>query len=135
LEYGQVSALDATGAIALTATATDKGLLTATEIAQLKTLADLVVLSACDTGRGTITGDGVLGLARSWMAAGASSVVVSLWAVNDQSTSVLMQQFYQGLKGQPDRAVALRQAMLTTMQQYPSPYDWAAFSLMGQPGG
>jgi tetratricopeptide (TPR) repeat protein len=143
LEAGQVSALDAAGAIALTPTADDAGLLTATEIAGLKTQADLVVLSACDTGRGTITGDGVLGLARSWMAAGASSVVVSLWAVNDQSTSDLMQAFYQGLVGRPDdrqsakgdRAVALRQAMLKTMQQYPSPYDWAAFSLMGQPGG
>jgi CHAT domain-containing protein/tetratricopeptide (TPR) repeat protein len=143
LEYGQESGLDSMGAIALAQTATDKGLLTATTIASLKTRADLVVLSACDTGRGTITGDGVLGLARSWMAAGASSVVVSLWAVNDQSTSELMQAFYQGLAGQPDdrqsakgdRAVALRQAMLETMAHYPSPYDWAAFSLMGQPGG
>ncbi len=135
LEYGQDSGLDAMGAIALTKTADDPGLLTATTIAALKTRADLVVLSACDTGRGTITGDGVLGLARSWMAAGASSVVVSLWAVNDQSTSELMQAFYRGLAGQPDRAVALRQAMLDTMAQYPSPYDWAAFSLMGQPGG
>jgi CHAT domain-containing protein len=60
---------------------------------------------------------------------------VSLWAVNDQSTSELMQAFYQGLAGQPDRAIALRQAMLKTMEQYPSPYDWAAFSLMGQSGG
>ncbi len=135
LEYGQESGLDSMGAIALAKTDTDPGLLTATTIASLKTKADLVVLSACDTGRGTITGDGVLGLARSWMAAGASSVVVSLWAVNDQSTSALMQAFYQGLAGQPDRAIALRQAMLKTMEGYPSPYDWAAFSLMGQSGG
>jgi CHAT domain-containing protein len=134
LEYGQESGLDSMGAIALAQTATDKGLLTATEIANLQTQADLVVLSACDTGRGMITGDGVLGLARSWMAAGASSVVVSLWAVNDQSTSELMQTFYQGLVGQPNRAISLRQAMLRTMEQYPSPYDWAAFSLMGQSG-
>jgi tetratricopeptide (TPR) repeat protein len=135
LEYGQSSSLDAAGSIALAQTATDQGLLTATEISKLQTRADLVVLSACDTGRGTITGDGVLGLARSWMAAGAASVVVSLWAVNDQSTSELMQAFYQGLAGQPDRALALRQAMLKMMEQYPSPYDWAAFSLMGQSGG
>ncbi len=135
LEYGQESGLDSMGAIALATTATDNGLLTATAIAALKTKADLVVLSACDTGRGTISGDGVLGLARSWMAAGASSVVVSLWAVNDQSTSALMQAFYRELSGQPDRAIALRQAMLKTMAQYPSPYDWAAFSLMGQSGG
>jgi CHAT domain-containing protein len=140
LEYGQESGLDSMGAIALAMTDTDKGLLTATEIAGLKTKADLVVLSACDTGRGTISGDGVLGLARSWMAAGASSVVVSLWAVNDQSTSELMQGFYRELAGQPkevsgQRAIALRQAMLKTMEGYPSPYDWAAFSLMGQSGG
>lgn len=135
LEYGQANAIDAPGAIALAKTTTDKAaFLTATEIARLKTQADLVVLSACDTGRGIITGDGVLGLSRSWLAAGASSVIVSLWAVNDQSTAYLMQQFYQILQTQPDRAIALRQAMLKTREKYPSPYDWAAFTLMGQAG-
>ncbi|MBE9032068.1 CHAT domain-containing protein [filamentous cyanobacterium LEGE 11480] len=136
LEYGQTNSLDAPGAIALAQTQTEKdALLTATEIAQLKTQADLVVLSACDTGRGIITGDGVLGLSRSWIAAGASSIIVSLWAVNDQSTSYLMQEFYQALQIQPDRAIALRQAMLKTREKYPSPYDWSAFTLMGQAGG
>jgi CHAT domain-containing protein len=93
--------------------------------------ADLVVLSACDTGRGKITGDGVLGLSRSWLAAGASNVVVSLWQVNDQATSALMVDFYRSLSTQSDKAMALRQAMLKTKQRFPSPEYWAAFTLIG----
>jgi CHAT domain-containing protein len=131
LEYGQQNALDIPGAIALAQTPQDSGILTATEITKLKLKADLVVLSACDTGRGTISGDGVLGLARSWMTAGASNVVVSLWAVSDESTAYLMEQFYSALANQPNYAIALRQAMLKTMEKYPSPYDWSAFMLMG----
>jgi CHAT domain-containing protein len=131
LGYGQNNALDIPGAIALTPTAGDSGFLTAMEIAKLKLNADLVVLSACDTGRGTISGDGVLGLSRSWMVAGAKNVLVSLWAVNDTSTSVLMEQFYGALAVESDPALALRSAILKTMEQYPSPYDWAAFTLMG----
>jgi CHAT domain-containing protein/uncharacterized protein HemY len=109
----------------------DNGFLTASEILQLKLQADLVVLSACDTGRGRITGDGVIGLSRSLIAAGAASVVVSLWAVPDAPTATLMTEFYQNLQKSGDRAGALRQAMLTTLQQYPSPRDWAAFILIG----
>jgi CHAT domain-containing protein len=90
-----------------------------------------VVLSACDTGRGRITGDGVVGLSRSLIQAGVPSLVVSLWKVPDESTAYLMQQFYQNLQNSPDKAQALRQAMLDTMQQYPQPIDWAAFTLIG----
>lgn len=93
---------------------------------------NLVVLSACDTGRGKITGDGVIGLSRSFISAGASSVVVSLWAVPDDSTAALMIAFYQNLKHHPNRAWALRQAMLTVMEQYPSSRDWSAFMLIGE---
>jgi CHAT domain-containing protein len=71
------------GKIALTPAASDTGFLTANEILTQRLVADLVVLSACDTGRGKITGDGVLGLARAFIAAGAPSLVVSLWAVPD----------------------------------------------------
>ncbi|HEY9815927.1 MAG TPA: CHAT domain-containing tetratricopeptide repeat protein [Candidatus Obscuribacterales bacterium] len=120
------------GAIALAPSSTDNGLLTAGEILELRLSADLVVLSACDTGRGRITGDGVLGLSRSFMAAGANSVLVSLWAVPDDSTTLLMTEFYRHLAETPDSAQALRQAMLTTMETYPSSRDWAAFTLMGQ---
>jgi CHAT domain-containing protein len=108
------------------------GLLTAGEIFDMKLQADLVVLSACDTGRGDITGDGVIGLSRSLISAGVPSVLVSLWAVNDESTAFLMTEFYRNLQQNPDKAVALRQAMLTTMKQYPNPKQWAAFTLIGE---
>ncbi len=120
------------GAIALAPSGQDNGLLTADELLDMRLQADLVVLSACDTGRGRITGDGVIGLSRSLLSAGVPSVVVSLWAVPDAPTSFLMTQFYETLQRQPDKAIALRQAMLTTRQQYPDPRDWAAFTLMGK---
>ncbi|MGI0490700.1 CHAT domain-containing protein [Alkalinema pantanalense CENA528] len=123
---------DIPGAIALAPSGQDNGFLSAAEIFNLKLNADLVVLSACDTGQGEITGDGVVGLSRSFIAAGAPSVVVSLWAVNDQSASELMQEFYRQLKQQPDKAQALRQAMLITKQRYPAPSHWAAFTLVGE---
>lgn len=108
------------------------GLLTAGEIFNMKLSADLVVLSACDTGRGNITGDGVIGLSRSLISAGVPSVLVSLWAVNDDSTAFLMNEFYRNLQQNPDKAAALRQAMLTTLKQYPNPKQWAAFTLIGE---
>ncbi len=74
------------------------GLLTADEILDLKLNAELVVLSACDTGRGTITGDGVIGLSRSLITAGVSSVIVSLWSVPDAPTASLMSVFYQNIQ-------------------------------------
>ncbi|MBH8565939.1 tetratricopeptide repeat protein [Nostoc sp. CENA67] len=118
-------------AIALAPTATDNGLLTAEEILQLKLNAELVVLSACNTGRGRITGDGVIGLSRSLITAGAPSVIVSLWSVNDNSTSLLMTEFYQNLQ-KFDKATALRKAMLTTQKKYQNPLHWAAFTLIGE---
>jgi CHAT domain-containing protein len=106
--------------------------LTAKEIINLKLNAELVVLSACDTGQGKLTGDGVIGLSRAFIAAGTPSVIVSLWTVGDESTSYLMQQFYQNRQNSKDNAQALRQAMLTTMKQYPEPSQWAAFTLIGE---
>ena len=108
------------------------GLLTADEILDLKLNAELVVLSACDTGRGKITGDGVIGLSRSLITAGVSSVIVSLWSVPDEPTASLMSEFYQNIQKNPDKAQALRQAMLTTMKEYPEPKNWAAFTLIGE---
>lgn len=118
--------------LALTPAGNEDGFLTAREIINLKLNAELVVLSACDTGRGRISGDGVIGLSRSFIAAGVPSVVVSLWKVPDQPTAFLMQNFYQNLQHSPDKAQALRQAMLITLQQYPNPKDWAAFTLVGE---
>ena len=119
-------------AIAFTPSDKDDGLLTAEEILDLQLNAELVVLSACDTGRGRITGDGVVGLSRSFISAGVPSVIVSLWQVPDAPTASLMTQFYQSLSSNPDQAQALRSAMLATMKQYPEPKDWAAFTLIGE---
>jgi CHAT domain-containing protein len=130
LDYGTDSTIP--GAIALAPSAKDDGFLTSSEIVQMKLQANLVVLSACDTGRGKITGDGVIGLSRSLMTAGVPSVVVSLWAVPDAPTAELMTKFYRQLQRNPDKAQALRQAMLKTRVSHPNPRDWAAFTLMGQ---
>jgi CHAT domain-containing protein/tetratricopeptide (TPR) repeat protein len=122
------------GALALAPdNAQDDGLLSAGEIAQLQLRADLVVLSACSTGQGDLTGDGVIGLSRSLFLAGVPSVVVSLWDVSDDSTALLMTEFYKHLAQKKlSKAQALRQAMLTTRQKYPDPKLWAAFNLIGE---
>lgn len=116
----------------------NEGQLTSSEILGMSLKADLAVLSACQTGLGVITNDGVIGLSRSFLIAGVPSTVVTGWNVFDPSTQMLMQSFYQNLHSQNlqktgDRARALRQAMLSTMHRYPRPYFWAAFYLMGQP--
>ena len=107
------------------------GFLTAKEILDSQLSADLVVLSACDTGRGRITGDGVVGLSRSFLAAGVPRVMVSLWQVPDEATSALMLSFYQQRLTGDDNAHALRQAMLSMLDKYPAPLNWAAFTLVG----
>ncbi|MEG4327997.1 CHAT domain-containing protein, partial [Microcoleus sp. herbarium5] len=94
--------------------------------------AELVVLSACNTGRGKITGDGVLGLSRALISAGVPSIIVSLWLVPDEPTAELMAEFYRQLQLNPNKAQALRQAMLMTMKMHPTPQDWAAFTLIGE---
>ena len=135
LEYGNPQASgvrDLPGAIVLARSDQDDGLLTSSKIFDLKLHASLVVLSACETGRGDITGDGVIGLSRALISAGASSVVVSLWKVADHSTEALMTEFYRQLQQHTDKAQALRQAMLKTMAEYPDPIDWAAFTLIGE---
>ncbi|WP_052334339.1 CHAT domain-containing protein [Kamptonema formosum] len=120
------------GALALAPTGTDSGLLGAGEILDLKINADLVVLSACNTGKGRITGDGVIGLSRSFISAGTSSVLVSLWYVPDAPTAELMTEFYRQLQLTSDKAKALRNAMLATMKQHPDPREWAGFTLIGK---
>ena len=121
-------------AIALAPFGNDNGWLTAEEILNLKLNAELVVLSACDTGRGRLTGDGVIGLSRCFISAGVPSVIVSLWAIPDSPTAELMTEFYENLKQNSNKAQALRKAMLTTMQQDRHPKNWAAFTLIGEWG-
>jgi CHAT domain-containing protein len=127
-----IKELGVPGAIALAPSENDDGFLTAGEILNLKLNAELVVLSGCHTGQGKITGDGVLGLSRSLITSGVSSAIVSLWAVPDAPTALLMTEFYRHLALNPDKAQALRSAMLTTMKQYPQPINWAAFTLIGE---
>lgn len=134
LEYGSPEdsgVLDVPGAIALAPAANESGLLTAAEILQMDLNAELVVLSACDTGRGRITGDGVIGLSRAFVTAGVPSLMVSLWAVDDEATAEWMVTFYDQWQQTGDKAQALRQAMLTTMERHPDPRLWAAFTLIG----
>jgi CHAT domain-containing protein len=119
--------------IALTPSAKDDGLLDEGEIYNLKNLnAELVVLSACNTGIGDITTDGVIGLARPFIANGVPSVVVSLWSVYDDTTSTLMIEFYKHLGKTSDKAQALRQAMLTMIKNKNNPVDWSGFLLVGE---
>ncbi|MGK7887862.1 MAG: CHAT domain-containing protein [Leptolyngbyaceae cyanobacterium] len=137
LDYGnraETGVLDFPGAVALTPGNGEDGLLTAAEILQMDLSADLVVLSACDTGRGRITEDGVVGLSRAFMQAGVPSLMVSLWKVPDEPTAFLMEQFYQNWQTNPDRVQALRQAMLATMamNEHSDPINWAAFTVVGQ---
>lgn len=111
------------------------GYLQAWEIAQeLHLDADLVVLSACETGSGQLMGgEGVVGLTRAFLHAGAASVVVSHWGLADRSTAVLMENFYRGLRRGLDKDEALRQAQLEFLadDRRAHPYYWAAFQLVG----
>jgi CHAT domain-containing protein/Tfp pilus assembly protein PilF len=113
----------------------EDGLLQVYEIFNLKLQADLVVLSACQTGLGQhLKGEGIIGLTRAFMYAGAPSVVVSLWRVADASTAELMVSFYQYLDRGDDKAEALRRAKLELMRnpRYAHPYFWAPFALVGE---
>lgn len=112
------------------------GFLRAHDIYNLKLPAELVVLSACETGLGKdVTGEGLEGLTRGFMYAGARRVVVSLWNVNDKATAALMQRLYNGmLRSNKTPAAALRAAQIEMlrMKQWESPYYWAAFVMQGE---
>ena len=112
------------------------GFLRANDIYNLKLPAELVVLSACQTGLGKeIKGEGLVGLTRGFMYAGAARVVVSLWNVNDKATADLMTKFYQRmLKRGESPAAALRAAQVEMWRspQWRSPYYWAAFTMQGE---
>jgi CHAT domain-containing protein len=95
--------------------------------------AELVTLSACNTGINELApGDELCGLMRGFLYAGAPSLVVSLWAVNDRSTADIMRNFYAHLRAGLDKRAALRLAELEALQQYGHPYYWAPFVLMGK---
>ena len=130
--FKEVKSRDMPGAIALAPSGNDDGFLTSSEILDLKLNAELVVLSACNTGRGTLTSDGVIGLSRALITAGVPTILTSLWPVPDAPTAELMAEFYRQLQQNPNKAQALRQAMLITMKKHPEPRDWAGFTLIGE---
>jgi len=103
------------------------------DIFNLQLGAELTVLSACETGMSTVwEGDELLGLARGFLYAGTPSLVVSLWTVNDRSTAQLMRRFYGGLQAGQSKARALQEAVVAVKADYPHPYYWAPFILMGK---
>jgi CHAT domain-containing protein len=108
------------------------GVLTVSDLYSLRWDVDLVTLSACETGLGKVAnGDDVIGLTRGFLYAGARSIVASLWEVDDAATAHLMESFYGNL-GSHDKREALRLAQIETRQQYPEPWFWAAFSILGR---
>jgi CHAT domain-containing protein/tetratricopeptide (TPR) repeat protein len=122
------------------------GWLTTLDIFNLRLRASLVTLSACQTGRNVVGGgDELLGLMRAFLSAGASSLVLSLWAVEDRSTARLMEIFYTKLSEGCTKAAALRRVLLDfedghftddaeMAEAYRHPYFWAPFYLVGAPG-
>jgi CHAT domain-containing protein/tetratricopeptide (TPR) repeat protein len=100
-------------------------------LARFHTNADLVTLSACQTAKGTETGQGVIGFSRAFLAAGARSLLVSLWSVADKPTQELIVVFYEEYLLHGNKGLALQRAMQHTRENYPSPRYWAAFSLHG----
>lgn len=107
------------------------GKLQADEVFGLDITADLVVLSACQTGLGEIRGgDDVVGMNRAFIFAGTHALMSSLWRVSDVSTAILMKQFYREYAG-GDKAGSLRKAMLHVKNRYPHPGYWGAFVLTG----
>lgn len=109
------------------------GVLTSLEIEKLNLCpsCELVVLSCCNTARGKITGDGILGLPRSLMCAGVMNMLVTLWPVHDKSTALLMEEFYRHYTVHRDAPAALQVSMLNLIrQQYQVEY-WAAFCCIG----
>lgn len=109
----------------------EDGILTANELSLLDlSRTKLAVLSACETALGDYSTEGVWGLQRGFKEAGVGTLILSLWNVNDRTTSIFMQSFYDNwLNGQPER-VAFRHAVDTLRRSHPNPFFWAAFVLL-----
>ncbi len=116
----------------------ENAILNGEDVAAIDLLAtDLVVLSACETGLGQVkAGEGVFGLRRAFMLAGAKTLVISLWAVLDKPTQMLMTDYYSRILAGEARVEALRQAQLTLKKKkrYEDPRNWGGFICQGEPG-
>jgi CHAT domain-containing protein/predicted negative regulator of RcsB-dependent stress response len=125
----------ARSSVALTAGGSEDGYLHTLEIIATPTRSGLVVMSACESARGKVSrGEGVVGLSRAFLAAGAGSVVASLWAVSDESTSQLMQKFYERMLGKKKPASeALNDARLALIEggTFSHPFYWSPFVVTG----
>ncbi len=119
------------GAVFMAPGGKDDGRLEVREIFGLDLSAQLVVLSACETGLGKLsTGDELVGLQRAFLYAGTPAVVTTLWKVDDRASFVLMREFYDGL-AKTDVGLALQAAQRAAMKEFPHPFAWAAFGLTG----
>jgi len=107
--------------------------LTARQIMSLSLPADLVTLSACQTGLDTVAGEGIVGLSRAFLLAGARTVLASQWNVSDRATVRLMKSFYHWYLSRDDKALALQSAMreLRARPGYEHPRFWAPFVVIG----
>ncbi len=111
----------------------DNAVLTARDVIRLDIPSDLVVLSACQTGLGRITGDGMIGLSRSFLVSGARSILVSQWSVSDEATEALMTSFYKYYLREDDKATAMQKAMkeIREIPSFQHPRFWAPFIVVG----
>jgi CHAT domain-containing protein len=114
-------------------------LLQVREIRDLNLAADLVTLSACDTGVGALEGEeGIANLVRAFLFAGAKSVVASLWTADDRSTRTLMERFYRHIAEGEDKGFALRHAQMDLLAEFGDqalPFYWAGFVMVGDGSG